>query len=61
MAVEKLKTEWEQTAQISYTIAAAFGGKKPPEYGDHNPFFERFSDAIEMTKENIGIMEKEFK
>ena len=58
MAVGRLRSEWERTAQISFMINAAFG--KKADYKNHNPFFDRNAAAIEMTPENIDIMRKEF-
>jgi len=58
MAVGRLRSEWERTAQISFMINAAFG--KKADYKNHNPFYDHAAHAIEMTPENIELMKKEF-
>ena len=57
MAYGKLASQWEQTAQISFTFAQAHC--KNPRYENYNPFFAG-KTGTEFSLENIDKIKKDF-
>ena len=62
MAVGRLRSQWEQTAQITFEISKSVPYKENqrPGYAKFNPFYEAHSDAIELTNENAILLKREF-